>query len=121
MDRKLSICFSILFVYWIFCIVCTKKILLSPGYYLIGNKITGWCTFYDIKFNVAVAGIDDWMETERYLYGYRCVVGNYIYDKFTGTYNFVPSNFYHELDKLGLSYTMTDARNIFNPKPRESR
>lgn len=115
MEKRFNICCSILIGYCLFCILFTKRISLHDlGYYIIGSKISGYCTIHDTRRNITIMHVGDWIETDRYIYGCR-FMDYYLYDKFTGRYYFFSKDdFYDELEKLELSYKINDVSDMLN-------
>ena len=140
MEKRFNICCSILIGYCLFCILFTKRISLHNleefkrimkntinndevehwaalhdlGYYIIGSKISGYCTIHDTMRNITIMHVGDWIETDRYIYGCR-FMDYYLYDKFTGRYYFFSKDdFYDELEKLELSYKINDVSDMLN-------
>ena len=115
MEKRFNICCSILIGYCLFCILFTKRISLHDlGYYIIGSKISGYCTIHDTMRNITIMHVGDWIETDRYIYGCR-FMDYYLYDKFTGRYYFFSKDdFYDELEKLELSYKINDVSDMLN-------
>ncbi len=84
---------------------------LSDGYYMKGNRILGTCTLHDIKRNISVMNIYDWIESDVYIYGKKNS-GYYIYDKVNGIFTtYKEEDFEVESIRLGLNYNM-NAKNI---------
>lgn len=93
-----------------------RKIMLSDGYYIKANMISENCSLYSCNGELVLSHIGEWMETQRYIYGYgdgkkyKC----YIFDKTDLDYKLFYSTeeFYDELKIRDLKYNMTEARDF---------
>ena len=108
----------------LFYFLTSYKTVLSSGYIIRRTGVIQRLSLCTPKNKKIITGISDWIETDRYIYGYGdgSKFNYYIYDmKLNDTFlfddGFDGDSFYHKLQELNLRYNMTDCHSVENPLP----
>lgn len=122
MKKKVIVIFFGIIIFLSFSSCFTRKIMLDDGYYIKVILISEYCSLYSCDGKLLLTHVGEWMETQRYIYGYgdskkyKC----YIFDKKNLDYKLFYSTeeFYEELKNCNLKYNMTDTKDYIYYKTK---